>query len=71
MKQTEKTPAEQPFITVTEAADRLRVTRQTVYTWVREIEGFPQLFKLGPKSTRMSSAALDAWILECAEGRAK
>lgn len=49
-------------LSVTEAAEMLGVTRQTVYTQLLHREDFP-VFKIGTR-TLISAAGLERWIEE-------
>jgi len=55
-------PAEPPadLITITEAADRARVSANTIRNWTAS--GLIQAWRVGPKNLRVSAADVDAVI---------
>lgn len=52
------------YLKVTEAADRYRISRSTIYRWIDGdgVTGFPQPIKFG-KATLFDLAQLEAWEL--------
>lgn len=48
------------FLSTTEAAERLGVKVESVYTFARRLEGFPQPTKVG-RTLLWPEAEIDAW----------
>lgn len=55
------------LLTDQEAGEFLGVSRQTVWRWLKEIDGFPRPIQLGPQTTRWRKSDLERYINAKAE----
>lgn len=49
------------YLTDRQLAERLGVSRPTIWRWNREVDDFPKAVKLGPACTRWRLAEIEAW----------
>lgn len=49
------------YLSDKQIAARYGITRECVWKWARELEGFPQPIRLSPGCTRWRIADLEAW----------
>lgn len=53
---------------VESVARKLDVSRGTVWRYTRSLEGFPQPFKLGPRTTVWSEQAIEDFLITRMQG---
>lgn len=51
----------QTYLTDRQVAERLSVSKPTVWRWVNVLPDFPQPIKLGPNTTRWRLDDIEAW----------
>jgi predicted DNA-binding transcriptional regulator AlpA len=49
-------------VRVTDAAAALGVARSTIYRWSKTNPEFPEIFRLGPSTSRIYLPDLEAWV---------
>ena len=55
------------LLTDAEVAAYLRVSRQTIWRWVKDCAAFPQPVKIGPGTARWAKAEIEAYIATLSE----
>tara|TARA_B100000949_G_C14208937_1_gene419404 strand:+ start:807 stop:995 length:189 start_codon:yes stop_codon:yes gene_type:complete len=55
------------FLCDTDLANRYGVSRNTIWRWARDYEGFPKPVKLSPGSTRWKLSEIEQWETARAE----
>lgn len=55
------------LLTDAEVAAYLRVSRQTIWRWVKDRAAFPQPVKIGPGTARWAKAEIEAYIATLSE----
>ena len=62
MKQTQNSTAQERFLRVKEVAETLGISKSSVWGYVKQIEGFPQPFKIGKNVTVWRLSEVLQWM---------
>ena len=67
MKQTQNNTAQDRFLRVKEVAALMGISKSSVWGYVKQIEGFPQPFKIGKNVTVWRLSEIIQWMDSQAE----
>ena len=62
MKQNQNSTTQDRFLRVNGVAETLGISKSSVWSYVKELEGFPQPFKIGRNVTVWRLSEVESWM---------